>query len=413
LATDRPRRFRIDGHDAARIASIVLMGIFAVAMLDYVREQWADDAQFTHRDFHNFHNAGVRIRAGEDVYQHDEIPFLLTPLAAPAVTLLSYVPERAAFVLAAIFTGTLYVLALIVVARTCRADARATLTACFLAASMPPFWYSLYLGQLSGLYLFLLAVSLALLAVPRAEGRTWKTEALAGALTAILCVKPQLALVVLFVAVLRRAWGALAAFVIVFLILWGISVPMLGVGAFLEWREQVTWCTEALEGAETTWWRQFTLYAFLRAVTSRAAMDVSVARWMYLAILLPLGLATLLAARRMLAPDDRRLALRAVSILVLATVALNGYLFYYDAAFLVVPWMIAFLTYPTYASITRGLIVVLAAVSWVLALTTPILQQGGIPLPGLVATLWLLVELVDLSRGKRAQPGYQEIPAPV
>ena len=94
--------------------------------------------------------------------------------------------------------------------------------------------------------------------------------------------------------------------------------------------------------------------------------------------------------------------LRAVSILVIASIALNAYLFYYDAAFLVVPWMIAFLTYTTYAPITRALIVIVAVASWVLALTTPILQQGGVPLPGLVATIWLLVEILDLFFGKRA-----------
>ncbi len=385
------------------------MAIFAMGMAGYVRDQWDDEAQFTHRDFHNFHNAGTRIREGEPVYQHDEIPFLLTPLAAPAVVVLSYIPEHVAFCLTAVLTAALFVSALVFVARTSRGDLRAQITACFVAATMPPFWFALYLGQLSGLYLFLLAVSLALLAVPRAEGRTPRTEAVAGVLVAVLCVKPQLALVVLLVAVLRRAWATLAAFALVLLVLWLCSIPFLGVRAVIEWREQVTWCTDALETAESTWWRQFTLYAFLRAVTSRADMEIAVARGMYVAIAAPLGLAALLAVRAALRPDDRRLALRAVSILVLASIALNAYLFYYDAAFLVVPWMIAFLAYQTYAPLTRGLIVLLAAVSWVLALTTPILQQGGIPLPGLVATIWLVVEIVDLGRGRQAPPALARV----
>lgn len=386
------------------------MAIFAMAMLGYVQDQWADDAQFTHRDFHNFYNAGTRIRAGEAVYQHDEIPFLLTPLAAPAVVVLSYIPEHVAFVLAAIITAALFVLAVTMVARTCRGERRAQVTACFLACSMPPFWFALYLGQLTGLYLSLMATSLCLLAVPKSEGRTPGTEALAGTLCAVLCVKPQLALVVLFVALAKRAWAMLAVFALVLLVLWGISIPFLGVRAVLEWREQVAWCTEALEGADTTWWRQFTLYAFLRSVTSREGMDMMVARWLYLGIAGPLGLLTLLAVRKALGPDDRRLSLRAVAILVLASIALNAYLFYYDAAFLVVPWMIAFLTYPTYAPVTRALIVIVAVASWVLALTTPILQQGGVPLPGLVATVWLIVEILDLYFGKRAVPERREEP---
>lgn len=394
-----------------------MMAIFALVMTGYVRDQWSDDAQFTHRDFHNFHNAGTRIRAHEAVYQHDEIPFLLTPLAAPAVVALSYVPEHAAFVLAALVTALMYVFAVIFVARTCRGDPRSTITACFLACSMPPFWFALYLGQLSGLYLFLLAPSLALLAVPKAEGRTHGTEAIAGVLTAVLFVKPQLALVVLVVAVLRRAWAALAAFAIVLLALWGLSIPFLGVRAFLEWREQVAWCTDALEGADTTWWRQFTLYAFLRAVGQRGGLEIEFARWLYVAIVVPMGIATLLAVRAALAPDDRKLALRAVAILVLASISLNAYLFYYDAAFLVVPWMIAFLAYQTYAPATRTLIVIAAVASWVLALTTPILQQGGIPLPGFVATIWLVIEIVDLSRElrarTRAQAAFRSDPQPV
>lgn len=390
-----------------------MMAIFALAMANYVRDQWYDEEQFTHRDFHNFHNAGTRIRAGEAVYQHDEIPFLLTPLAAPAVVLLSYVPEHAAFVGMAVFTGLLYVLAVLVVIRTCRGDPRASITAGFLACSMPPFWFALYLGQLTGIWLFLMSAALALLAVPRAEGRSWRTEALSGVLTAVLCVKPQLALVVLLVAGLRRAWPMLAAFVVTFAILWAVSIPFLGVRAFLEWREQVTWCAEALEGADTTWWRQFTLYAFLRSVTSHAAMDMEVARWAYLAIVGPLGIATVLAVREALRPDDRRLALRAVSMLVLASIALNTYLFYYDSAFLVVPWIVSFLAYQTYGGVTRGIVVLLAAVSWVLALTTPILQQGGVPLPGLFATVWLVVEILDLARGKAARAAFQSVAQPV
>ncbi len=402
MPTDRPRRFRFDGHDAARIAAIVTMVIFALAMSNFVRDQWSDEAQFTHRDFHNFHNAGVRIRAGEDVYQHDEIPFLLTPISAPAVVALSYVPEHAAFVLAAVVTLLFYVLAVVTVARACRAERRATLTAVFVACSMPSIWFALYLGQLTGLYLVLLAPSLTLLVEPRAEVRGWGIPIGAGVLTALLCVKPQLALVVLVVALVRRAWVALAAFAVALALLWAISIPFLGVSAIVEWREQAAWCAGALEGAESTWWRQFTLYAFLRSVTSRAGMDLDVARGMYLAIVVPMGLATLLAVRRALAPDERRFSLRAVGIMVLATIALNGYLFYYDAAFLVVPWMVAFLCYGTYAPFTRWLILVVAVASWVLALTTPILEQGEVPLPGLVATIWLAIEILDLVRGKRA-----------
>jgi hypothetical protein len=398
---DRPRRFRIDGHDAARLIAIVCMAIFTILMTGYVRDQWSDEAQFTHRDFHNFWNAGVRIREGEPVYQQDEIPFLLTPLAAPFVVVLSWIPERIAFVTAAIVTAALYLAALVIVALACPADRRSRITACFLAASMPPLWFALYLGQLSGLYIFLLASALVVLARPRAEGRTFRTELVAGVLLAVLFVKPQLALVGLLVAALRRSWGAIVAFVVVASILWVVSIPFVGAHAFVEWREQVAWCTEALEGARSTWWRQFTLYAFIRASTANALMDVETARWLYLGTTLPMGLATLLAVHRALRPDDRLLALRAIAMLVLATVALNAYLFYYDAAFLVVPWMISFLAYQTYAHLTRALIVVAAAISWVLALTTPILEQGSVPFPGLVAAIWLGIEIVDLTRGER------------
>jgi hypothetical protein len=400
---DRPRRFRIDGHDAARLIAIVCMAIFAILMSGYVRDQWSDEAQFTHRDFHNFWNAGVRIRDGEPVYQRDEIPFLLTPLAAPFVVVLSWIPERIAFVTAAIVTGALYAVAIVLVALACPADRRSRITACFLAASMPPFWFALYLGQLSGLWLFLLAGAFVVLVRPRAEGRTFRTEIVAGVLVAALCVKPQLALVALLVAALRRSWGTIVAFVVVSAILWLASIPFLGVGAAIEWREQVSWCTEALEGARSTWWRQFTLYAFLRASTANATLGIDVARWLYLATALPMGIATLLAVRRALLPDDRRLALRAIAMLVLATVSLNAYLFYYDAAFLVVPWMIAYLAYQTYAQRTRALIVLVAAISWVLALTTPILEQGSVPFPGLVAAIWLGIEIIDFTRGERTR----------
>lgn len=381
------------------------MVVYAVAMTNFVRDQWSDDAEFTHRDFHNFYHAGERIRAGEDVYQHDEIPFLLTPISAPAVVALSYVPEHAAFVSAAFVTLALYVLALTGVARACRADRRATLTAVFLSCSMPSIWFAVYLGQLTGLYLVLLAPALLWLVEPRAEVRGHGTAIAAGLLTALLCVKPQLALVVIVVALVRRAWLALAVTTVTVALLWALSIPFLGVSAIVTWREQAAWCAEALEGADSTWWRQFTLYAFLRSVTSHAGMALEAARWMYLAIVLPLGFASLLAVRRALAPDERRFSLRAIAILVLATVALNGYLFYYDGALLVIPWIISFLCYQTYAPFSRWLIVVVAILSRILAQTTPILEWGVIPLPGIIATIWLVIEILDLTRGKRALGG--------
>lgn len=412
MSSVRLRRFRLDGHHAARFAAVVTMVVYAVAMSNFVRDQWSDDAEFTHRDFHNFYHAGERIRAGEEVYQHDEIPFLLTPISAPAVVALSYVPEHAAFVIAAFVTMGLYVLALTIAARACRAERRATLTSVFVACSMPSIWFAVYLGQLTGLYLVLLVPPLVWLVEPRAEARGRGRSIAAGVLTALLCVKPQLALVVLVVAVVRRAWLMLAVTLVGVALLWALSIPFLGVDAIVEWREQATWCAEALEGADSTWWRQFTLYAFLRAVTSHAAMDMLAARTMYLSIVLPLGLASLLAVRRALAPDERRFSMRAIAILVLATVALNGYLFYYDGELLVIPWMVSFLCYESYAPLTRWLIVVVAIASRILAQTTPILEWGVIPLPGIVATLWLVIEIVDLTRGKRALAGLVPVAPP-
>jgi hypothetical protein len=96
--------------------------------------------------------------------------------------------------------------------------------------------------------------------------------------------------------------------------------------------------------------------------------------------------------------------MRAAALLALATVALNAYLFYYDALLLVVPASVAFLLRATYAPRARAAVATLATISWVLQLVTPLFGQGGVPLPGLVATMWLVVEGLDLARALRSAP---------
>jgi hypothetical protein len=395
----------LDGHALAWTVSFGVMVFFSYYLVTFLVDEWNDDTRFTHRDFHNFYNAGLRIRRGESPYEHDEIPFLLPPPSAPFVIALSLLPEHVAYVAVDFAIAMLFVLGTWLVAEACRGSFRSRLTVLAIAASAPPFWFTLYLGQLAGLYLALLAGGLVLLA----DERVKENEVVVGLVAALLVLKPQLSFGLLLVMLLRRAWRAWAVLVLASVVLAVIAVPILGVDAFPTWLEQMSWCGAALETASTTWWRQFTLYAFLRGTTSTWGMSMEDTRVLYAVLVLPLGvlaLGTLWSAAR---HPSHALRMRAAAVVFLATVSLNIYLFYYDSALLVVPAMIAFLERDSYAKVTRGVLLVLVVLSYGLSFETPLYSRTVIPLPGLVGAIWLVVECVDLmlATGRVPTPNVQ------
>ena len=202
----------------------------------------------------------------------------------------------------------------------------------------------------AGLYLALLAGGLVLLA----DERMKQNEVVIGLVAALLVLKPQLSFGLLLVMLFRRAWRAWAVMVLASVVLAAISVPILGVDSFPTWLEQMSWCGAALETASTTWWRQFTLYAFVRGAGAALGVGQGASRIVTASLGVPILLGGFGVIRRALANPERPVVVRALGLVVLVTVALNGYLFYYDALLLVVPALAAFAARGTYAAWARG-----------------------------------------------------------
>jgi hypothetical protein len=384
----------VDAHDAARLASFVVAAALTCLVVSFLADAWGDDAAFAHRDFHPFWQAGARALSGRSPYERTTQPFVHPPIAIPIVATFALVSERAAFVVVDLLMIAALVCTLVAIARACGASARERATAIAVGATAPSFYFALFLGQLSGLYVACFAGCFAALALG--------ADVVAGILAGLLTIKPPLALAPVLGIALARSRRAGLAFVITMLALMVGSLPW-GIDAWPTWTSDARWWAATLEAAPGTWWRQWTLYAFVRSSMAEVGLSEAAARLVSAVVALPLaGLAVRAAAPAM--RRDAAFRMRAGAVLALATVSLNAYLFYYDALLLVAPALVAFFLRETYAERARVAITALVVVSWALQLVTPLFGQGGVPLPGLVATLWLVVEALDLVRALGSAP---------
>jgi hypothetical protein len=394
LSAEERKAWRVDAHDVARLSAFVVGALMALLALSFLVDAWGDDARFAHRDFQPLWQAGVRAWAGESPYVRSTQPFVHPPVAIPLVMLLGLWPSRVAFVLASIGGAVAFAAALNLLARACSPSERDRATAIALAATAPSFYFALFLGQLSGLYVLCFAGCLAALATG--------AEVTAGALAGLLLIKPPLAIALAFAVIASRSRRAVGALALTALVLVLVSLAF-GPEAWPTWAREAGWWAATLEDAPGTWWRQWTLYSFVRSSMAELELSQTAARGVSAGLTLPLAVAAAWVSARALTLD-RAMRMRAASVLALATVALNAYLFYYDALLLVVPAVVAALLRETYAPRASLAVGVLACVSWALQLVTPLFGQGGVPLPGLIATMWLLVEVIDLARALRVAP---------
>lgn len=383
----------MDAHDVARLTALLAIWLMMMLLVLFLSDGW-EDMSLAHRDFYPLYSAGTRIWAGESPYLRSTQPFVHPPLAIPLVALFALAPLRPAF-LAILAAGAVAFLgALAILVRACGATGRDRATAIVVSASAPSFYFALFLGQLSGLYLLCFVGCLGGLALG--------ADVLAGVCAGLLLIKPPLALALVFAIVASRSRRAALATGITALVLVLLTLPW-GIAVWRTWLGDAGWWASTLEAAPGTWWRQWTLYSFVRSSTAELGLSWGAARAISLAITVPLGGAAAWVAARALRRGPA-LRMRAAAVLALATVALNAYLFYYDALLLVVPAVVGWLLRATYAPRARIAVVVLVLVSWALQFATPLFGQGGVPLPGLVATIWLMVEVVDLAVALNGAP---------
>lgn len=376
--------------DAIRIALLIAAAAANGAVALAIESTWGTD-ELLRRDYRVFWDAGRRVLEGrlEGIYdpRPGGFPFLHPP---PVITLsapLGSLEPRAVY---AILTA-LSIAALIASALALRAlrPRRGEHDLVWLAAvASAPWLIALILGQPAAL--FLAAWVLGLLALERDRPLA------AGLVFGLLFAKPPLALAALALGLRRPrvALGMLATAALLVL----LSLPA-GLARWPEWLEALGRVGDELASGEIALWKQHTLLASLRSV---APAPLAWLGWALAA--LPLGALALRAVRR-------ASVLRAGGLLVLATLALTPYAYYYDALLLAVPGACLWLErerYPRRARCALG-ILACATLAWQHAAFF-VFQAEGPPLAGFLVSAWLGVELSVTERARREH--LDEAPAP-
>lgn len=352
-----------------------------------VHEAW-QSAEIERRDYAVFVDAGRRVLEGELEGLYDPrpggFPFLHPPYVASLSAPLALLGARGAFALLTLLAFVALAISIVALRRLAPRPGEHDVIWLAVLASAP--WaIALVLGQPIALVLAAYLVALASL---RGEP-TARRRMAAGLAFSALLLKPTFAIAPLALALSRRDRGLLAGLSIGALALALASLPA-GPERWAEWMEAALRAASEVGAARVPLWKQHTWLAFLRSVVSAWPA------WIGWAALLPLG-ALALARARAASP------LRLGALLVLATLALSPYAYFYDALLLAVPAAAAWLERERYTPRARRAVAALAALTLAWQHAGSFALQGRAPaLGGLFVTLWLLVEV---TRGCAPPPG--------
>lgn len=388
------KRFGYD--DAIRLVAIGWVAATMFGWWSVIATQWSDDALLENRDFYCFFLAGELHVAGDDAYSRHDHAFVNPPFSLPFVGLLGHLGLRGSYVLLAAL-GTLgWLFAIALVTRLGVGTDRERDTVAIVLTTAPCFFLGLHLAQLSGIYFALLAGSLVLVF----RGR----DLPAGLVAAGLLFKPNFAVALVLAAIVLGRPRFVLGFVVGGALL-VLPALLYGEETWASFFDALSYLAWRHDTVEADYWKQFTLYAFFRASTHGLDESGLLARIVTAAITLPIGLAI---ARRLYVLRARlsepEVFARIASVIVLATTALNTYLFFYDAVFLALPGAMLWLARGSWRSRTRwGLALGCAALSWLTQVEVAFVHQNP-PIAGVVATIWLVLELVDLA-APSAEPG--------
>jgi hypothetical protein len=281
------------------------------------------------RDWVSFDQAGWRALGGDwsSVYvasASEQFPYLYPPFAIVAALPLGLLPFWPSYVLtvAALLAG---------IGWSCRRlgevlgrdDGRWSVF-CAALLCAPTTLQVIITGQYSWIYLMSLC--------GLAAGLHHRDDRCAGRSLALLCLKPNLALVVVPLLVIRRRWAVLRQAGRTTFLVVAATLPftLLAWGDFLN---AVRGVAERQELGDAPIEKQVTLLAFLRVVTGR--FDGSSAIWLVWFVLA--GTGALLVAWTWWRAGPEISALRLTGLAALAMVALSPRLYFYDALVLAVP----------------------------------------------------------------------------
>jgi hypothetical protein len=375
------------GERRTLLAGLAVFGLFAVAWFVAARSS----PQLLDRDWTAFDRAGSRAWRGDwrEVYRaslDEPSPFLYPPFAIWLTLPLGLLGRYASYLLCA--GGGLAALAASAwqVARldhVRRAGVAAVAGATLGSASL---MLTLVTGQASPLYV--LAIVTALVADHR--GRPMA----AGLALSALLLKPNLA--IFFVAYLlwRRARPAIVGFVTGAAIVVASMAPF-GVGPWRGFVEALRWVAHN-EGHTTVANAQVTLLSLLRTVLHHGtAGRAATLLWLAASLVVVATVAGLWRRGPALAGA---VPLRWWGTIVLLAVALNVRLYFYDALILVVPAAGWYLERGSYSSRRRWWACGLAVAGCSLTLYPVMVDRPTGVAVGGFATVWLLIETVDLAR---------------
>lgn len=340
-----------------------------------VRGAWSS-AEIERRDYIVFVEVGRRLLDGalDEVYDGPlrRFPFLHPPpvivLSAPVGVL----EPRVAFVVLGLLSFAALAISILALRRLDdRRDEHDVVWLGLLASA--PWSIALVLGQPAPLLLAAYALALAALR----HGR----DAAAGLGFGALLVKPHLALAPLAWMLVARRRRALAGFAAFALLLGAVSL-LAGLARWPEWARAIARAIGEVSGARIALWKQHTWLAFLRGLFPAWGAWLG---WALAA--LPLGALTL---RRVRAEAS---VLRVGALLVLATIALAPYAYFYDALLLVVPAAALWLERERYPRWALASLAVVVALTFAWQHVGFFALQRGLAVGGLLSTAWLGLEL--------------------
>lgn len=348
------------GAGPSRVQSltrVVLVGLPVGGFALWVLFLWLrrDDPATWQKDWYCFYSAGSAFleRGTEGVYWRECIeghfwlypPYMLYPYA-----LASLIPPLYAYALIVVAIVALTVIGLGLL-RDALADAERFETIAAWIIGSNAFFATLVMGQHSALLLFGIAAGLRAIA----RGRHFE----AGLFLGLLGVKPNLAVVFVLWLLVARRWRTLAGMSLAGAVLIATTIPM-GVGV---WREYLVaaphWVGDLLDaGGEFSYpaHKLVTFEAFTRSTLGVVSPVAGEALWVVLELLA--AAACLVVWLRSDRAEDQ------VAIAVLAAVAANMYVEFYDALLLAVPaaiWWTHRERYPPASWKAAG---VAAAASW-------------------------------------------------
>ncbi len=395
MTTERPR-FVLDGHDLARFLALFwLVMIVTYLGLILVRDLEEPDRLIL-RDYYCFHRAGELWLEGGTGYEQLDRTFANPPFVLPLAGAISRLGPTGSFFASDVLCLLGVIVGMLAIGRIGGSDPRFRLTALSAGLACPSLVFALHLGQWTGLY-----VGLAGLVV---YGWCEREETLAGVAAGLLWSKPPLAIALIAVGTVTRPARFSTAWLATLAGLLGLGLA-LGGEVWTGFRASMASLVERHESTPDSWRKQLTLYAFIRTLAARGAEDPAhgreLARALSMITAASLGGWGALVRWRARASwpraaTDRALSMRLGSIAILATVSLNLYLFYYDAALVVLPTIFLFSNRTAWGSGARWWVAVLLAVASWIAQLLPMLWTGGPNPVGPLCAAWLILELAEL-----------------